>query len=106
MIIGQRSNGKTYSVCRHIVENYFARGERAAYIRRYEEDITPKNISSLFAPHYDLIKELSGGEYNSVFYRAKEFHLCYIDEDGAITKKDPTAFCVSASINTAEHTKG
>ena len=106
MIIGQRSNGKTHSVCRHIVENYFARGERAAYIRRYEEDITPKNISSLFAPHYDLIKELSGGEYNSVFYRAKEFHLCYIDEDGAITKKDPTAFCVSASINTAEHTKG
>ena len=106
MIIGSRSNGKTYSVCRHIVENYFARGERAAYIRRYDEDIQPKHLSSLFAPHYKLIEELSGGEWNSVYYRAKEFHLCYIDEDGKITAKDPTAFCVTASINTAEHTKG
>ena len=51
MIIGQRSNGKTYSVCKHIIDNYIDKGERAAYIRRYEEDITPKNISSLFAPH-------------------------------------------------------
>jgi phage terminase large subunit len=44
MIIGQRSNGKTYSVMKHIIENYLTKGERAAYIRRYEEDITPKNI--------------------------------------------------------------
>ena len=106
MIIGARSNGKTYSVCRHIVENYFARGERAAYIRRWDEDIQPKNISSLFAPHYQLIEELSGGEYNSVAYRAKEFHFVHLDEEGKVDKKDPEAFCVTASINTAEHTKG
>ena len=28
MIIGQRSNGKTYSVCRHMVEDYFKKGNR------------------------------------------------------------------------------
>lgn len=106
MIIGQRSNGKTYSVCKHIIDNYIDKGERAAYIRRYEEDITPKNIASLFAPHYKTIIEKTNGRYNSVFYRAKEFHLCYMDEDGKITEKDPTAFCISAAINTAEHTKG
>ena len=106
MIIGQRSNGKTYSVCRHMVEEYFSKGRRSAYIRRWDEDIQPKNISSLFAPHYKLIEELSGGEYNSVSYRAKEFHLCYIDEEGKKIAQDPTAFCITASINTAEHTKG
>lgn len=106
MIIGQRSNGKTYSVCKHIIENYINKGERAAYIRRWDEDIQPKNISSLFAPHYDLIKELTNDEYNFVFYRAKEFHFCYINEEGEMVRKDPTAFCISASINTAEHTKG
>lgn len=106
MIIGQRSNGKTYSVCKHIIENYFSHGERAAYIRRWDEDIQPKNLASLFAPHYQLIEELSGGEYNSVAYRAKEFHLVHLDEEGKVDKKDPTAFCVTASINTAEHTKG
>jgi len=106
MIIGQRSNGKTYSVCKHIVDNYFDRGERAAYIRRYEEDITPKNISSLFAPHIQTVIQRSNGRYNAISYRAKEFHLCYMDEDGKITEKDPVAFCIAASINTAEHTKG
>lgn len=106
LIIGQRSNGKTYSVCRHIIENYFSRGERAAYIRRWDEDIQPKNIASLFAPHYELIEQLFGGEYNSVAYRAKEFHLVHLDEEGKVDKRDPEAFCVTASINTAEHTKG
>lgn len=106
LIIGQRSNGKTYSVCKHIVEDYIERGERGAYIRRWDEDIQPKNIASLFAPHYQLISELSDGRYNTVFYRAKEFHLAFVDEEGKITDKDPEAFCVTASINTAEHTKG
>ena len=106
MIIGQRSNGKTYSVLKHMIEGYLNEGKRSAYIRRYDEDIQPKHLSSLFMPHYDLIKELTDGKYNSVFYRAKEFHLCYLDEDGKITLKDPIAFCITASINTAEHTKG
>ncbi len=98
--------GKTYSVCKHIVENYFSKGERGAYIRRYEEDITPKNIQSLFAPHYKLIEQLSEGKYNFVIYRAKEFRFAYISEEGDILEKAPEAFCVAASINTAEHTKG
>lgn len=106
MIIGQRSNGKTYSVCRHIVEDYINEGKRAGYIRRYEEDIQPKNIASLFAPHYKLIEELTDGKYNSVFYRAKEFRLCYINDEGKVEYKDAESFCVTASINTAEHTKG
>ena len=106
MIIGQRSNGKTYSVCRHIIESYFAENKRSAYIRRWDEDIQPKHLNSLFAPHLQLIEELSGGEWNSVFYRAKEFHLAYTNEEGKVERKDPNAFCITASINTAEHTKG
>ena len=106
MIIGQRSNGKTYSACRHIVEDYFNKGYRGAYIRRYDESIMPKNIGSLFDPHIPLIMELSQGRYNGIFYRAKEFHFCFYDEEGKITSKDPTAFCITASINTAENTKG
>lgn len=106
MIIGQRSNGKTYAICKHMVQDYFEKGHRSAYIRRWDEDIQPKNIGSLFAPHYKLIEELSGGEYNAVSYRAKEYHLIHMDEEGKVDKKDPVAFCITASINTAEHTKG
>lgn len=106
MIIGQRSNGKTYSVCDHIVDDYFKEGKRGAYIRRYEESITPKNLQSLFNPHLQKIWELSEHKWNAVFYRAKEFHFCAIDSDGKIIAKDDTAFCITAAINTAENTKG
>ena len=106
VIIGQRSNGKTYSACRHIIEDYLKEGKRGAYIRRYEEDTTPKNISSLFDPHLPYITEMTCGDYNGIYYRAKEFHLALFDDDGKIIRKDPEAFCIAAAINTAEHTKG
>lgn len=106
MIMGQRSNGKTYSVTKHIIEDYFLYGRRAAYVRRWEEDITPKNIQNLFAPHSKLIMELSGGKYNGVTYRAKEFRLCFYNDEDKIETKDTVAFCISRSINAAEHGKG
>ena len=106
MIVGQRSNGKTYKCCEHIVEDYLEEGKRGAYIRRYEESITPKNIQNLFSPHLKKIWELSNHKWNAVYYRAKEFHMCLIDNTGQIVEKDPTAFCVTAAINTAENTKG
>ena len=106
LIVGQRSNGKTYSVCKHIIEDYFSEGKRGAYIRRYEESITPKNLQSLFNPHIQQVWELSEHKWNAVFYRAKEFHFCAIDSDGKIIAKDDTAFCITAAINTSENTKG
>ena len=36
VIIGQRSNGKTYFWCRKALEHYFDDGLRAAYVRRME----------------------------------------------------------------------
>ena len=107
LIIGTRSNGKSYSVCKTIVEDYIKEGKRAVYVRRYAEEIMPKNIQTLFDPHIPLIKELTGGEWNCVFYRANEFRLAYYDdEEGKITNKDETPFCITRAVNTWETTKG
>lgn len=106
LIIGQRSNGKSYSVCKTIVENYINEGKRAVYVRRYAEEIMPKNIQTLFNPHLPLIEELSGGEWNWIFYRANCFYLCYMDEGGKILNRDETPFCITRALNTWETTKG
>lgn len=106
LIIGQRSNGKSYSICRTIVDDYLNYGKRAAYIRRYEEQIVPKNIQTLFDPHIDRIIELSAGKYNGVFYRAKCFYMCFYDDEGKIAYKDETPFCITRAVNTWETTKG
>lgn len=106
LAIGARGNGKTYSWCKTVIENYFNNKERGAYIRRYDEEITPKNIGSLFSPQTELIKKLSKGKYNAVMYRTKEYHLCYLDDDGKVMERDPEAFCITAAINTWMTQKG
>lgn len=105
LAVGGRGIGKTYGVCKTIVENFFEKGQRAAYVRRYAEEILPKNISMLFDPHIPLIIGLSNGQYNSVFYRANCFYFAYTDEEGKIKEKSE-AFCYTCSINTWMTQKG
>lgn len=108
LIIGQRSNGKTYSVLKTIIEQYFKEGKRSAYIRRYAEEIMPKNCQLLFSQPSltQLIVELSEGRYNGTFYRANCFYFAFYDEDGAKMAQDTIPFCITRAINTWETTKG
>ena len=39
IIIGERSNGKTYSCLELILNNYFKKGEQGAIIRRWDLDL-------------------------------------------------------------------
>ena len=54
--IGGRSIGKTYSVCKTIVEDYFNKGHRAAYIRRYEEELK-NGISAILMMTVRLLRK-------------------------------------------------
>lgn len=108
LIIGQRSNGKTYSVLKTIIEQYLTEGKRSAYIRRYAEEIMPKNCQLLFSQPslIQMIIDLSGGEYNGTFYRANCFYFAFYDEDGIKQRQDQIPFCITRAINTWETTKG
>lgn len=69
MVIGQRSNGKTYGTMKKVIEAYFNEGLPSAYLRRYAEEIRPKYLTELLTPHTELIKKLSKGKYNTCVYR-------------------------------------
>ena len=105
LIYGQRSNGKTYCICRKILDAYFNEDLPSAYIRRLDEMIKPKNIQELFSPHLDYIIEKTEGRYNAIFYRSNAFYLCTY-KDGEKIGQDKNPFCRTYSINTAETTKG
>ena len=51
MVIGERSNGKTFSALDYCLERYAKNGEQFAYVRRWGEDIRKKNLSELFSGH-------------------------------------------------------
>ena len=70
LIIGERSNGKTYAALKEVAENWWRRGEQGGYIRRWKEDYRGKRGSQLFAGHVEngFISELTEGEYDRVRY--------------------------------------
>lgn len=106
IIYGQRSNGKTYGICKKIITSYFTEGIPSAYIRRLEEQIKPTYLSALFRPHRKLINKLSEGRYNDIVYRSHAFYAVHYDENGKKDAADPEPFCRTYSINTAETSKG
>lgn len=110
LIIGQRSNGKTYGACRKALETYLKTGKPSVYVRRMEEMIRPMNIEGLFNPHIEYIKEATENKYNSVVYRLHKFYLARYDEDDKgrfiKTAQDMKPFCLAYAISTAETTKG
>ena len=69
IIFGERSNGKSYAVDKHIIDNFFLKGEQFAFVKRYEEDIKSKYMSEVFNHLEEYILE----EYNHriKFYRGQ-----------------------------------
>lgn len=107
MIIGMRSNGKTYAIIQEkAIKAYFKDGSRLAYIRRFKEDLTPRNIGELLTPHLPLIEKLSKGRFNSIKYYNREFWFCSRNEKGEIEDISETSIVKCFSLNTWESAKG
>lgn len=104
MIMGQRSNGKTYWWCDEALNRYEKTEEGSAYIRRYDSEIKAENISTLFEPHD--ISKITKGKWNGTEYKKHAFTLVWRNEDGIIEKRDTKPFCNTYALNTWEASKG
>lgn len=104
IIMGQKSNGKTYSVLEYILKDYLKTGNKAFYIRRWQDDLLPKNIGDLFKKG-KLLDLLKGTEWETVDYMSGRFYLAYYDEKGKIVR-EPEPFMYTGSLNAASHLSG
>lgn len=103
IIMGERSNGKTYAALETGIED-FLRGEGfMVYVRRYADEVKAGNIKMLFSP-FD-IEKMSKGKYNKISFRGNQFDIGSYDEEKKkwITKE---TLCHVVSINTWENSKG
>ncbi len=103
-VIGERSNGKTTAVLRHIVKDYYETGRRGAIVRQMEEDIKGHKGASLFAGMISagMIDELTDGEFQGVKFHNRAYYLGRQNEMGEwIYEKEPFAhiFAVSQAIH-------
>lgn len=106
LVIGERSNGKTYGTLEYCLGEYFNNGSEFAYIRRWDEDLVGKKGESLFNAHIKngVIKKLSKGKWNHIVYKSRAYYLAFIDdEDKMITDNRPFAYAFA--LTQQEHYK-
>lgn len=107
IIIGERSNGKTYGALKKILDNYWKKKEKGAYIRRYKEDYRGKRGDALFESleKDGYIAELTDGLYDGIKYQSGRWYLSKFDEktQKKIIGDDP--FCYGFAISDMEHDK-
>ena len=99
IIFGERSNGKTYGTLKYCIEEYFAKGDEFAYIRRWDEDLVGKKGESLFNGLIanGVIKKASKGKFNTVIYKSRAYYMALI-EDGKIVTQEDTPFAYAFAL--------
>ena len=106
LIIGQRSNGKTYACLREGLKKYFETGLKIAYVRRYKEDITKPNLETLFNPHIEYMTMLTGGKWNGFDYRSRQFRPMFIPDNDSDEPAKGGVICDTFSLSAWERQKG
>ena len=108
LIVGERSNGKTYSVLKYSLEQYFENGGTLAIIRRWQEDIKGKRASDIFNALLENgeVEKISKGEYTGITYYAGKFYLCNYDENtGKAIYNNNDVFAYCFALSDTEHNK-
>ena len=107
IILGERSNGKTFAVLEYGIRNYFKTGKQMAIIRRWLEDFRGKRARTMFDGVVDkgIIYDASKGEYDDVKYFSGEWHFIRHNDKGDIIKEMNEPFAYAFSIAQQEHDK-
>lgn len=107
MIIGERSNGKTYAVLEEGLKNYAEKDEQLGIIRRWGEDFTGKRGQQMFDALVanQLVEKYTNGKWKYVKYRASRWWLAKYDENLDREILDVTPFAFGFALNAGEHDK-
>lgn len=107
IIIGERSNGKTYGTLEYLLTDYVKNGVCGAYIRRWKDDIIGKRGDSVFSALVDngVIEKLTNGEWETVIYARSSWHLAKFDPTTRRMKAQKDPFCTAFSLSDLEHDK-
>lgn len=107
MIIGERSNGKTYGALKEIIENYVKNKKKGAYIRRYKEDYRGKRGDALFESIEadGVVTEMTEGKFNCIKYQSGRWYFAISDPETGKKMACEDPFCYAFAISDMEHDK-
>lgn len=92
MLLGERSNGKSYAVKEHCIEQAFNdENKKFIYLRRWGVDIKGDLIESYFrdAPVHAITK----GDYEFISYYRRTLYLSNLDENEKVVRGKVIGYC-------------
>lgn len=106
IIVGKRSNGKSYAVLGEILRDYMENGRTTVMLRRWVQDFITENTVNLFNSHVanGFIDMVSSGLWTDICYYCKAWYFCKYDENGKRTK-DRKPFMYAMALRNAEQHK-
>lgn len=107
MIIGERSNGKTFATLEYGVKQYFKNGSQMGIVRRWKEDIIGRRASAIFSAinSNHLVEKYSGGEFEGITYYAGRFYVCVYDSRNKPVYNESNCIGFCFSLSDVEHNK-
>ena len=106
VIIGGRSNGKTYACHDYAINEYWKHGRQCALIRRYRDDFMGKRGTVMFDAQIASgnIEKITDGLWSEVYFYRSAWYLARHDENGELIH-DERPFCIAFSLASMEHDK-
>lgn len=108
VIIGERSNGKTYSILKYAISEYIKGNGQLAIVRRWSEDIKGRRAADIFSSINENgeVTRISNGKFDGITYYNRKFYMCTYDEKGKpIYNMDTDCFGYTFSLSESEHNK-
>lgn len=108
VIVGERSNGKTYSVLKHALDLYKLQGSKLAIVRRWQDDLRGKRgdayFNSLVAN--GEIKNATNGEWDNVVFKSNQWFFSRVNQETGKREIAAEPFAYAFALTTWEHDKG
>lgn len=107
LIIGERSNGKTYAVKMEMLKAYAKDRSQSALIRRWDEDFKGSRGLSMFSDivEHGELKKLFGDTYDGIQYYRHAWYLSKTDEKTGKPVREQEPFCYAFTLTAMEHDK-
>lgn len=113
ILVGQRSNGKTFCVLERLIDNWWKSGETMsnAIIRRWEEDFNKSRGAKTFENFIanqdrgNILVSKTNNQYNNIVWENRSWWAIYQDENGEEVRRSPTPIAMSFAITQEPHYK-
>lgn len=101
MLIGERSNGKSYALKEHCIKQAYEKDRWFIYLRRFDMEIKPSLVNTYFldAP----ITAITNNEYTNIVAWSGNLYFANIGEDGKIIKGRQCGY--TRALTGAQHYK-